>query len=197
MLRMNYCPTCGADIARKIPPGDDRERFVCTRDGEVFYKNPLIVVGTVPVWADQVLLCRRAIEPRAGFWTLPAGFLELGETIAEGGVRETLEEAQAHVEAGPLFAMFNVAHIGQVHMFYRATMPEPHHAPGQESVETALFRPDDIPWRQLAFPTIHRTLECFVEDLERGEFRLHTDDLGRGSWHRILDREPERPIAWG
>lgn len=184
-------------MERKVPDGDDRERYVCSRDGEVFYQNPLVVVGTIPVHEDRVLLCRRSIKPRAGFWTLPAGFLELGETTAEAGIRETREEARAEIELGPLFAIFNVAHISQLHLFYRAALPEPEHAPGQESAETALFGPDDIPWRQLAFPTVHRTLTRFLEDRERGAYTLHTENLGRESWHGILDREPEQPIEWG
>lgn len=194
---LHYCPTCGAPVERKIPDGDDRERYVCSRDGEIFYQNPLTVVGTIPVWEDRILLCRRAIEPRAGFWTLPAGFLELGETTAEAGIRETREEAEAEVELGPLFTLLNVSHIGQLHMFYRAVLPEPKHAPGQESIETALFEAADIPWRQLAFPTVHRTLTHFLEDRERGDFTLHTDNLGRESWHGILDQEPAQPIEWG
>jgi ADP-ribose pyrophosphatase YjhB (NUDIX family) len=184
-------------MERKIPPGDDRERYVCSRDGEIFYQNPLVVVGTIPVWQDKILLCRRAIEPRAGFWTLPAGFLALGETTAEAGLRETREEAEAEVELGPLFALFNVAHIGQLHMFYRANLRTGEHGPGQESAETALFDAADIPWRQLAFPTIHRTLERFLADREKGVYTLHTDDLDRHSWHGILDREPAQPIEWG
>lgn len=196
--QLRYCPTCGAPVERRIPPGDDRERYVCSRDGEIFYQNPLTVVGTLPVYEDgRILLCRRSIEPRAGFWTLPAGFLELGETTAEAGIRETREEATAEVELGPLFALFNVAHIGQIHMFYRATLPAPEHAPGQESAETALFEAADIPWRQLAFPTIHRALTRFLEDRERGAYTLHTEDLGQESWHGILDREPAQPIDWG
>jgi ADP-ribose pyrophosphatase YjhB (NUDIX family) len=194
---LHYCPTCGASVKREIPPRDDRERYVCSRDGEVFYQNPLVVVGTIPVHGDRILLCRRSIEPRTGFWTLPAGFLELGETTVEAGVRETREEAMAEVEPGPLFALFNVAHIGQLHMFYRAVLPEPKHAPGPESAETALFEAGDIPWRQLAFPTIHRALTRFLEDRERGAFTLHTENLDRESWHGILDREPEQPIEWG
>ena len=195
---LHYCPTCGAPMSREIPPGDDRERYVCSRDGEIFYQNPLVVVGTVTEHDGRILLCRRAIEPRAGFWTLPAGFLELGETTAEAGLRETREAALAEVELGPLFALFNVAHIGQVHMFYRATLPRADgHGAGPESAETALVAPADIPWRQLAFPTIHRALERYLADRERGEFGLHTDNLGRESWHGILDREPAQPIEWG
>jgi ADP-ribose pyrophosphatase YjhB (NUDIX family) len=135
------------------------------------------VVGTVPVWGEQVLLCRRNIEPRHGMWTLPAGFMELGETTAEGALRETIEEAGAHVQMGPLFSVLNVVRVGQVHLFYRAQMLDTHLDPGPETIEARLFREDEVPWDLLAFRTVRQTLELFFEDRRRGHFGVHTQDI--------------------
>lgn len=156
---IQHCPSCGSSVEQRVPADDNRMRAVCPACGQVHYQNPLIVVGTVPVWRDQVLLCRRAIEPRHGMWTLPAGFMELGESAAEGAFRETLEESGAKVEMGALFAMLNVVRVGQVHLFYRAHMLGPDVDPGIESLEARLFTEDEIPWNQLAFRTVTRTLE--------------------------------------
>ena len=129
----------------QVPADDNRDRAICTVCGDVHYENPLNVVGTVPVWGDQVLLCRRNIEPRYGFWTLPAGFLELGETIAEGAVRETVEEAGARIELEGLYTVLNVVRVGQVHLFYRARLLDTEFAPGPETIEAQLFPEDDDP----------------------------------------------------
>jgi ADP-ribose pyrophosphatase YjhB (NUDIX family) len=136
------------------------------------------VVGTVPVWGDQVLLCRRAIEPRYGFWTLPAGFMELGETTAEGALRETVEEAGANVEMLGLFSVLNVVRVGQVHLFYRARMVDTSLDPGPESLEARLFREDEVPWDELAFRTVRQTLELFFKDRRSGSYGVHTQDIG-------------------
>ena len=138
--RIQHCRVCGAPTAYRVPAGDNRERAVCSACGEVHYENPLNVVGTVPVWGDQVLLCRRAIEPRRGFWTLPAGFMELAESTADGALRETVEEAGARVEMQGLFSVLNVVRVGQVHLFYRARMLDTSLDPGPESLEARLFR---------------------------------------------------------
>lgn len=160
-----------------MPADDNRDRAVCTVCSEIHYENPLNVVGTVPAWEDQVLLCRRNIEPRHGMWTLPAGFMELGETTAEGALRETIEEAGAHVRMGPLFSVLNVVRVGQVHLFYRAEMLDTHLDPGPETIEARLFREDEVPWDLLAFRTVRQTLELFFEDRQRGRFGVHTQDI--------------------
>ena len=175
--RIQHCRVCGAPTAYRVPAGDNRERAVCSACGEVHYENPLNVVGTVPVWGDQVLLCRRAIEPRRGFWTLPAGFMELAESTADGALRETVEEAGARVEMQGLFSVLNVVRVGQVHLFYRARMLDTSLDPGPESLEARLFREDEVPWDELAFRTVRQTLEWFFEDRRLGSFSVHTGDI--------------------
>ena len=176
--RIQHCRVCGAATEYRVPADDNRERAVCTACGEIHYENPLNVVGTVPVFGERVLLCRRAIEPRHGFWTLPAGFMELGETVAEGALRETDEEAGAQVELEGLFSVLNVVRVGQVHLFYRARMLSEHLAPGPETLEARLFREDEVPWDELAFRTVRRTLELYFEDRRRGAFGIHVADIG-------------------
>jgi ADP-ribose pyrophosphatase YjhB (NUDIX family) len=176
--RIQHCRVCGAAIEYRVPADDNRERAVCTVCGEIHYENPLNVVGTVPVFDERVLLCRRAIEPRHGFWTLPAGFMELGETVADGALRETDEEAGAQVELEGLFSVLNVVRVGQVHLFYRARMLSEHLSPGPETLEARLFREDEVPWDELAFRTVRRTLELFFEDRRRGSFGIHVADIG-------------------
>jgi ADP-ribose pyrophosphatase YjhB (NUDIX family) len=176
--RIQHCRVCGGKTEYRVPPEDNRERATCTACGEIHYENPLNVVGTVPVWGEQVLLCRRNIEPRHGFWTLPAGFMELGETTAEGALRETIEEAGAKVKMQGLFTVLNVVRVGQVHLFYRAQMLDTTLAPGPETIEARLFREDEVPWDELAFRTVRQTLELFFEDRRRGSFGVHTQDIG-------------------
>ncbi|HMO47580.1 MAG TPA: NUDIX hydrolase [Rubrivivax sp.] len=178
MHRIKHCRSCGAATQYLVPAGDNRERAVCSACGEIHYENPLNVVGTVPVWGDQLLLCRRNIEPRYGLWTLPAGFMELGETTAEGAVRETEEEAGARIELQELFSLLNVARVGQVHLFYRARLLDTRFDPGPETIEAQLFREHEIPWEQLAFRTVRETLQCYFADLEAGRFQLHVADIG-------------------
>jgi ADP-ribose pyrophosphatase YjhB (NUDIX family) len=172
---MKFCSACGGGIALKIPDGDNRLRSVCTQCSTIFYVNPKLVLGTVPVWKDQVLLCRRAIEPRYGFWTLPAGFMETGETTEQGALRETLEEAGARVELQQLFSMIDVPHVEQVHLFYLGALQDLNFAAGEESLEVKLFRENEIPWDEIAFRTVGKTLKWFFADRERGGFTLHTD----------------------
>jgi ADP-ribose pyrophosphatase YjhB (NUDIX family) len=157
--------------------GDTKVRAVCPACHTIHYINPLNVVGTIPVWGDQVLLCKRNIEPRRGKWTLPAGFMELGETTAEGAARETVEEAGAQFEMHALFSLINVARVGQVHLFYRATLLSPEFAPGTETQEALLFDEADIPWDELAFRTVKETLEHFFADRRAGHFGFHTLDI--------------------
>ena len=176
--RIQHCRVCGQRTAYRVPNGDNRERAVCSACGEVHYENPLNIVGTLPVWGAQVLLCRRNIEPRFGLWTLPAGFMELGETAAQGALRETDEEAGAHIELQQLFTLLNVVRVGQVHFFYLARMLDMHLAPGPETIEARLFDEADVPWEELAFRTVRTTLEHFFADRRRGRFELHTGDIG-------------------
>ena len=175
--RIRHCRVCGSGVAYRVPPDDNRERAVCPACAEIHYENPLNVVGTVPVWGDQVLLCRRAIEPRLGLWTLPAGFMELGESTADGALRETVEEAGARVELLPLFAVLNVVPVGQVHLFYRARMLDTTLDPGPETLEARLFSEDEIPWERIAFRTVRRTLELFFADRRAGGFGTHAGDI--------------------
>ncbi len=175
--RFQHCPTCGGPISYRVPPDDNRERAVCTVCASIHYQNPLVVVGTVPTWQDQVLLCKRAIEPRHGYWTLPAGFMELDESTSDGAARETAEEAGASIDMGPLLTVLNVVRVGQVHLFYRATLRNIQFAPGVESLEVKLFTEAEIPWQDLAFRTVSRTLQHYFEDRKRGVFELHHGDI--------------------
>lgn len=156
---MNYCSDCGEQVEQRIPDGDNRHRYVCTHCDIIHYQNPRIIAGTVPVWDNRILLCRRAIEPRYGYWTLPAGFMENQETTVEAAARETREEALAEVHIEGLYAVIDVPHIDQVHIFYRATLIDGMYGAGEESLETQLFEPSDIPWDELSFPTVRKTLE--------------------------------------
>ena len=176
--RIQFCRVCGTRVDYRVPPDDNRERAVCPACGEIHYENPINVVGTVPVWGDQVLLCKRNIEPRFGLWTLPAGFLELGESTEAGALRETDEEAGAKIEMQGLFTVLNVVRVGQVHLFYRARMLDTSLAPGPETQEARLFREHEIPWDQIAFRTVRQTLEHFFEDRRRGSFGVHAGDIG-------------------
>lgn len=175
--RIKHCRVCGSTVRYRMPPDDNRERAICDACGEIHYENPINVVGTVPVWGDQVLLCRRNIEPRRGLWTLPAGFLELGESTAEGALRETDEEAGAHVELQGLFTVLNVVRAGQLHLFYRARMLDTHLNPGPETIEAQLFREEEIPWDEIAFRTVRDTLRHFFADRRLGTFGVHTADI--------------------
>lgn len=160
---MKFCSSCCANVVRKTPDGDNRERWVCERCGIVHYQNPKIVVGCIPERDGKILLCKRAIEPRYGFWTAPAGFMELGESIADGAARETQEEACAEVEIGRLFAAVDVVYAGQLHLFFMAKL-RGDFAPGDESLDVALFDPEDIPWDDLAFTSNRYALEKYIED---------------------------------
>ncbi len=175
--RIQHCRVCGSSVTYRVPADDNRDRAVCDACGEIHYENPINVVGTLPVWRDQVLLCRRNIEPRKGYWTLPAGFLELGESTSEGAMRETDEEAGARIELGELFTILNVVRAGQVHLFYLARMLDTTLAPGPETIEAQLFGEADIPWPEIAFRTVRTTLEHYFADRRAGRFQVHAGDI--------------------
>lgn len=174
---MNFCSQCGSSVTLRVPPGDNLPRHICVECATIHYQNPKIVVGAVATWGEKILLCRRAIEPRHGYWTLPAGFMENGESTADAAARETLEEACARIEIDALFSVLSIPHISQVHMLYRGRLIEQSFAPGEESLEVALFAEADIPWDQLAFRTISRTLKLYFEDRRKGRFEIHGGEV--------------------
>ena len=175
---IKHCRNCGAAVVYRLPDdGDTRERAVCPACDTIHYENPLNVVGTVPHLGDRVLLCKRNIEPGWGKWTLPAGFMELGETTADGAARETDEEAGAQIEMEALFTVISVPRVGQVHLFFRARLLGDVFAPGHETIEARLFGEDEIPWDEVAFRTVKETLRLFFEDRRKGHFGVHTFDI--------------------
>ena len=175
---IKHCRDCGSAVAYRLPDdGDTRHRAICTACNTVHYENPLNVVGTVPYLGDRVLLCLRNIEPRRGKWTLPAGFMELGETTAQGAGRETDEEAGANFEMEDLFSVLSVPRVGQVHLFYRARLLNDRFDPGPETIEARLFTEDEIPWDDIAFRTVRETLLRYFDDRRRGAFSVHTLDI--------------------
>jgi ADP-ribose pyrophosphatase YjhB (NUDIX family) len=181
-LPLNYCRVCGTTVVYRLPDdGDTKERAVCTACHTVHYENPLNVVGTVPVWGEdgaQVLLCKRNIQPCRGKWTLPAGFMELGETTAQGAARETDEEAGAQFEIQGLFSVMNVVRVSQVHFYYRARLLSTAFNPGHETMEARLFTEAEIPWDDIAFRTVQETLKRYFEDRRKGQFGVHVMDIG-------------------
>jgi ADP-ribose pyrophosphatase YjhB (NUDIX family) len=183
---MKFCSECAQPVSLIIPPDDNRPRYVCGHCGAIHYQNPKMVIGSIPVWdhdgATKVLLCKRAIEPRHGYWTLPAGFMENNETTTEAALRETLEEAGARIALHSLFSLINVPHVHQVHLFYRATLLDLEYQAGIESLDVRLFAENEIPWNEIAFSTVAQTLKFFFEDLAkvksgRGAYSLHADDI--------------------
>jgi ADP-ribose pyrophosphatase YjhB (NUDIX family) len=178
---VKFCSACGASVSLRIPAGDHRERFVCTRCETIHYQNPKIVAGTIPEWDGRILLCRRAIEPRYGLWTLPAGFMENGETTEQAAMRETWEEAGARIQITSLYSIFSIPHISQVYMLFRGELLGGVYKPGQESLECELFDALTVPWEQLAFPVVRETLQRYFADmannngfpLQRGEIIKH------------------------
>ena len=179
--QLKHCRNCGTAVVYRLPDdGDTKLRAVCPACNTVHYENPLNVVGTIPTWGEngsQVLLCKRNIEPRWGKWTLPAGFMELGETTAEGAARETVEEAGAQFEMQAIFALMNVVKVGQVHLFYRAKLLSPHFDPGSETIEAKLFTEAEIPWDEIAFRTVRETLKLYFEDRRTAKFGFHVMDI--------------------
>jgi ADP-ribose pyrophosphatase YjhB (NUDIX family) len=174
---VKFCCYCASPVVSRVPPGDSLPRWICDECGEIHYQNPKLVLGTVPEYQDKVLLCRRAIEPRYGYWTLPAGYMENNETAGEAAARETLEEAGARVELGAPFSMISVPRVNQVHLFYRARLLNLDFKPGEETLEVALFSEADIPWKDIAFRTVGRTLKLWLSDRASGRFVFHAEDI--------------------
>jgi len=174
---MKFCSSCGAKVVLRIPEGDNLPRYICETCGEIHYQNPKIVAGCIPEWQDKILLCKRAIEPRHGLWTLPAGFMENKETTPQAALRETLEEANARAQIISLFALYNIPHISQVYIMFRAKMTDLDYKPGTESLEVELFSEDQIPWDDLAFPVIKETLARYFKDRSTGKFNIHVEDV--------------------
>jgi len=174
---MKFCSNCAAPVAKRVPPGDNLPRWVCDQCGEIHYENPRLVVGSIPEFEGKLLLCRRAIEPRYGYWTLPAGFMENDETVGQAALRETLEEAGARIELGDAFSMISVPYVNQVHIFYRARLLDLDFSPGEESLEVALYEEARIPWKEVAFRTVATTLKLWFADRARGTFSFHAQDI--------------------
>ena len=175
---MKFCSACGAPVEYRQPPDDNRPRHVCTVCTTIHYQNPNMVIGTIPEWEDgRILMCRRAIEPQHGLWTLPAGFMENGETTTEAAMRETLEEANARVDLGELYSMINLPYINQVHLLFRARLLDLDFSPGMESLEVELFDEQDIPWDEIAFRPVSMTLENYFADRTAGRFQFRIGDL--------------------
>jgi ADP-ribose pyrophosphatase YjhB (NUDIX family) len=188
---VKFCSHCGSSqLDFRVPDGDTLTRYVCTACATIHYQNPKVVVGCLPVWEDLVLLCKRAIEPRRGLWTLPAGFLENGETLAAGALRETIEEANACVEIADLYTMISLPHISQVYVMFRARLLGLDFGPGPESLDVRLFREEDVPWSDLAFRTITRTLRNYFLDRKLGAFPVHVSAL-----EKRAPREPALAAA--
>jgi ADP-ribose pyrophosphatase YjhB (NUDIX family) len=176
---MKFCSSCGASVKQKIPDGDNRLRYTCEACGEIHYQNPKVIAGILPIFESKVLLCKRSIQPRVGYWTLPAGFLENGESSLEGAMRECSEEANAEVAEPLLYAIFDIPQINQIYIFYRAEMPEAIYSPSIESSEVALFSEENIPWSELAFPMVEALLDHYFEDRKTGNFGVIREDIRR------------------
>ncbi|PCJ18521.1 MAG: NUDIX hydrolase [SAR86 cluster bacterium] len=187
---MKFCHQCAAPLELRIPEGDDKPRYCCQDCGTIFYQNPKNVVGTLPVYGDKVLLCKRAIQPRAGKWTLPAGYMENGESSLAGAIRETEEEAGASiiVQEDSLYTLFNLPKINQVYLFFRAELVNLDFAPGVESEDVALFSESEIPWKEIAFPVVKSTLEHYFEDYRQNRFPVRMFDVHHGDDRVITTR---------
>lgn len=174
---MRFCSACGATVELRVPDDDNRSRHICTACGIIHYQNPKMVIGAIPEWEDKVLLCRRAIEPRHGLWTLPGGFMENGESTAQAAIRETLEEANARIALGDLYSMYSLPYIDQVHMLFRARLLDLDFGPGPESLEVRLFGEAEIPWDEIAFRPVRFSLEHYFAERSSGTFTFHIGEL--------------------
>jgi len=176
---MKYCSVCGNQVRIGVPEGDNRQRHICEQCGTIHYHNPKVVAGCIAHWDDKVLLCRRAIEPRHGLWTVPAGFMENGETTYEGAIRETLEEANARVAIDDLYVTVNLPHINQVYMLFRGRLLDLDFSAGEETLEAALMAEKQMPWQQMAFPTVTEALKLYFSDRASGRFPVRMLDIVR------------------
>jgi len=174
---MKFCPACGQSVTRSIPPGDHLPRHVCSSCGVIHYENPKVIVGCIPEWQDKIVLCKRAIEPRLGYWTFPAGFMENGETLQQAAARESLEEALARVRIDSLMAIVHVLHAHQVHVMFRGTLLDPEIGAGPESLEVGLYAEHEIPWQDIAFRSVEFTLRRYFEDRRNGGTGVHFYDI--------------------
>jgi len=174
---MNFCPSCGSAVDLRCPDDDDRPRHICVACGTIHYQNPKMVIGSIPEWEDKILLCRRAIEPRHGLWTLPGGFMENAETTTGAAIRETLEEANARIAIGDLYSMYSLPYINQVHLLFRARLLDLDFSPGRESLEVKLFAEHEIPWEEIAFRPVKFSLKHYFEDRRKGSFGFHMGEL--------------------
>ncbi len=177
LLEMNFCGICGAAVELRCPSDDNRQRHICVACGMVHYQNPKMVICALPEWQGSILLCRRAIEPRYGLWTVPGGFMENGESTAAAAIRETLEEANARIEIHDLYTMYSLPYINQVHFMFRARLLDLDFSPGQESLEVKLFAETDIPWDEIAFRPVKLSLEHYFADRRTAHFPFHMGDL--------------------
>ncbi|MDH5326523.1 MAG: NUDIX hydrolase [Gammaproteobacteria bacterium] len=185
---MKFCSDCGADVSFKVPDGDNLPRYICQNCGLIHYQNPKIVTGCIPEWEDKILLCKRAIEPRYGLWTLPAGFMENQESTDAAAARETLEEANARVLRLRLYAVYNIPRIDQVYILFRGQLQDLDFSPGSESLDTRLFTHDQIPWDELAFPVMTETLKRYYQDRDSGSLtNLNGGSTGHTHFGSILD----------
>lgn len=189
---MRFCSECGARVEQRVPEGDNIPRHVCPACQTIHYVNPKIVVGCIPEWGNRILLCKRAIEPRYGLWTLPAGFMENGETTVEGASRETLEEANARVEIEALYAVYSIPHISQVYMLFRARLLDLDFGAGPESLEVKLFEESEVPWSEIAFATVRNTLNHYFNDRRQGQFRTHIGTIERPPVARAPAPRPDQ-----
>ena len=176
---MKFCSACGALVTLRIPAGDNRPRHVCSSCATVHYQNPRIVAGCIPEWQGRILLCRRAIEPRYGLWTLPAGFMENHESAVTAAARETLEEANAVVEHLQLYTLYSLPHISQVYLIFRGQLKDGQASPGIESLEVQLYSEEEVPWENIAFQVVKETLHQYFNDRQSGIFKLHIGDINR------------------
>ena len=174
---IKFCNSCGSTVVQRIPEGDTFSRAVCDACGVIHYENPKVVVGCLPAYGDRILICKRAIEPRYGLWTLPAGFMENNESASEGAAREALEEANARVQIEDLYTVYSIPHISQVYMMFRAKLLDADFSPGAESLEVKLVTEEEIPWDQLAFTMVKRTLENYLQDRKSGVFVPRFGDI--------------------
>ena len=179
---MKFCSNCGAEVTTRIPPGDNVQRYVCDNCNTVHYQNPRMIVGCLPYHEDRILLCKRAIEPRYGLWTLPSGFMENGETVEEGAMRETYEEARARVTIDRLITVYSIPHINQVYMLFLARLSDLDFGPGPESLEVELFHESEIPWEEIAFSSVMYSLRNYFADRGDGRSQLHVGSFEKKTY---------------